>query len=319
MNILVTGANGFVGKAICEMGKKAGHKMFACQRNNTLNESAETRHITDISDVDGLFKAMNGCEVVVHLVARTHVIKETSAKKLSEYQKINVGGTKAILNAAKKAGVRRVVFMSSVKVHGDVNNNSAFTEQSPLSPSDAYGKTKREAERVLRRLCDDSNIEWCILRPPIIYGPGVKGNFQSLIRICDTPLPLPFGSLVKNKRSIIGINNLASAVLSAATHTNAVGKIFLVRDAEDISTTKLIRLIRSELGRPACLVSIHPWLMNLGLTILGKRNIAIRLLGSLTIDDSLIRSCLDWRPEFDIQTSLRSTIKFWQHQKTNKS
>ena len=313
MNILVTGANGFVGKAICELGVKAGHNMIACQRNITQRISAEIRLIPDINDISSLVKAMDGCEVVIHLVARTHTIKDTSENKLLDYRKINVMGTKAISNAAKQAKVRRIVFMSSIKVHGDQNYKSAFTERSPIAPSDAYGTTKQEAETALRELCDNSNIEWCILRPPLIYGPGVKGNFQSLIRLCDTPLPLPFG-LVRNKRSIIGVNNLASAALSAATHPNAVGKIFLVRDAEDISTTKLIKLIRSELGRPACLVSIPPKLMNLGLTILGKRGTAIRLFGSLTINDSLIRNCLGWYPELDINTVLKNTIKSWQRQ-----
>ena len=314
MKILVTGANGFVGKAICEIGIKAGHNMVACQRNNTQSNSTETRLIPDINDVGSLIKAMDGCEVVIHLVALTHVVKDNSKKRLLDYRKINVMGTEAISNAARKAKVRRIVFMSSIKVHGDQNHKSAFTEQSPIAPSDAYGKTKQEAETALRTLCDSSDIEWCILRPPLIYGPGVKGNFQSLIRLCDTPFPLPFGSPVRNERSIIGVNNLASAALSAATHPNAIGKIFLVRDAEDISTTQLIRLIRSELGRPAYLVSIPPKLMNITLTILGKRNTAIRLFGSLTINDTLIRDCLGWRPEIDINAILKSTIEYWQCQ-----
>jgi len=317
MDILVTGANVFVGRAVCEAGKRAGHQMIACRRAG--GEADSVRIVADITDESGLAEAMAECETVIHLVARTHVLRETESDPLSAYRLVNVAGTKAVAEAARRADVRRIVFMSSIKVNGEQTGEAPYTEKSPPAPEDAYGETKLEAESVLREACERAQIDWVILRPPLVYGPGVGGNFRALMGLCDSGLPLPFGGAAENRRSMIAVENLASAALCAATHPAAPGKVFLVRDGSDLSTAALIRALRSAMGRRARLLPIPAGLMRMALAAAGKSAIARRLFGSLQINDSLIRETLGWRPVLDTKTALARTAEAWRAAKIQQA
>jgi len=214
------------------------------------------------------------------------------------------------VEAAGESGARRFIFLSSVKVHGEASGASAFTERDPPAPGDPYGISKWEAEQALARATDRSDLVPVILRAPLVYGPGVKGNFGSLLRVCDGPLPLPFGA-VTNRRSLIYLANLTAAIRECVTNAGAERKTFLLRDGEDLSTPELIRRLRAALGRPARLVALPPSSLRRLAGIIGRKGAAVRLFDSLAVDDGLIRASLGWSPPFGLDEGLRKTAAWY--------
>ena len=316
MRVLVTGATGFVGGALCRVLAAAGFEVSAgVRRDGDHTGSAEARVLGDLGD-DGdpgdLGAAVADVDAIVHLAARSHVVAERAADPLSEYRRINVAGTRRLAEAAMDAGVRRFVFLSSVKVNGEATHGAPFTEDDPPAPGDAYAVSKWEAEQVLGRLAAADRMETVVLRAPLVYGPGVKANFLSLVGLCDSPLPLPLGGVGDNVRSVIYLGNLNDALRAAVTHPAAAGRTYLVRDRDDVSTAGLVRRIREALGRPPRLVKVPAALLRAGLTIAGRRAAADRLLGSLAVDAGRIERELGWTPPYTIDQGLRATIGWYR-------
>ena len=310
MRIAVTGAGGFVGRALCRALATGGHTVIACIRSDEGPEGAdEVRRITDITERDSLCEAFAGVDAVVHLAGRAHVMADGAIDPLAEYRHVNVEGTRAVAEAAADAGVRRVVFVSSVKVNGEGAEGAPYRETDQPAPEDAYGITKHEAERALFDIAQKRGFEAVCLRPPLVYGPGVRANFAALMKLCDSGLPLPFGAITQNRRSLIYVDNLTSAIMAALLHEKAAGQIFLVRDNDDFSTAGLIRALRQALGRPARLIPIPSCFLNLLLRLAGRGAMAKRLLGSLTVDDGTIRAALGWSPPVTTTDAMIATAR----------
>ena len=301
MKIAVTGANGFVGRELLRQASDAGHTVVPLVRSACgLPGEIVTGnlHESSLSASD-----LAGCEAVIHLAARTHVMNDTAEDPMGEYRRTNVDGTKAILELAIGAGVSRFVFMSSIKAIGERSRPGAPLEPDAApKPEDAYGKSKLEAEKLVRKRCEAAPISWVILRPPLVYGPGVKDDFERLVGWIRRGVPLPFG-LIENRRSLVDVRNLADAALLAATHPDAPGKAFMVADVT-LSTPDLARKIGAAVERPARLISVPTALLRLAGAIAGKREMIERLCGTLELDVTRTKAVLGWRPRRSFERSL---------------
>jgi nucleoside-diphosphate-sugar epimerase len=233
-------------------------------------------------------------DIVIHLAARAHVMREAAPDALAQYRHVNVQGTERLLQQAAQAGVRRCVYLSSIKVNGEARESPGFNESDAPHPADAYGISKREAEQCLESVCARSGIERVVLRPPLIYGPGVKGNLRALLKAVDRGIPLPLGG-IENRRSLVGIDNLIAAIRLCAQHPAAAGETFLVADDAPVSSPQLIRTIAWALGRPVHLFSVPTRLLTLVGRLTGRSAAMARLTSSLVVDSSKIRRMLGWQ------------------------
>jgi nucleoside-diphosphate-sugar epimerase len=288
--VAVTGATGFVGHALVRSLLQRDMKVFTIARG--VNPTSDLQHV----------------DVVVHLAARVHVMDETSANPLEEFRKSNVDAAVLLARQATLAGVRRFVFMSSVKVNGEETPfGRGFTELDEPSPQDAYGLSKCEAEVALRRVAAETGLEVVIIRSPLVYGPGVKANFAALIRAIMRGWPLPFGA-IRNARSLVGLDNLVDFVCCCITHPAAANQTFLVSDGHDVSSAQLVcELSVAAAVRPR-LWNVPAWLLKLGGTLLGKRQAVQRLCGSLQVDITKARTVLGWHPPVSIQEGFKKAV-----------
>lgn len=278
------------------------------------NETKDT-FIGEIGPDTDWRAALQGIYCVIHLAARTHVLDDRSTDSLADYRRINVQGTIRLAQQAAAAGVRRLVFLSSVKVNGEVTASKAYTEDDAPMPLDAYGITKHEAEQALHRISFDTGMEIVILRPPLVYGPGVKGNFLRLLRLINRGLPLPLAS-VRNQRSLIGVDNLVDAIITCMDAPAAAGKTYLVSDGEDVSTPELISKLAAGMNRPPRLLPCPVPLLHAGAALLGKSAAIARLTGSLTVDSTRIRRELGWQPRYSLDQGLNVTAQ-WYYRSQN--
>lgn len=305
--VLLTGANGFVGsKVASKLARAEQHVLVAAVRRSRKIGSCEYKQI--VAELDGFFDwadAITGIEVVVHAAARAHVMRDETADPLAEYRRVNVAGTLNLAKQAAAAGVKRFVFISSIKVNGEatVSERVFFTSDEP-APEDAYGLSKLEAEHGLMQLAAETGMEVVIIRPPLVYGSGVKGNFASMIKLVEKGLPLPFGA-IHNKRSLVGIDNLVDLIIRCIDHPAAANQVFLAGDGEDLSTTELLRGVGKAMGKPARLIPVPAGLLQFGATVLGRKAMAQRLLGSLQVDISKTCELLDWKPPYTVEEGLR--------------
>ena len=312
-NVLVTGANGFVGTALCKkLLSKGFYVRGAVQLEKTsfLPEKVAPVHIKSIDSDTKWDDALAGINMVVHLAARVHVMDDTCSDPLAEYRKVNVEGTKCLAVASANAGVKRFIFISSIKVNGE-GRASAYTEDDEEAPEDYYGISKWEAEKELHKISHMTGIELVILRSPLVYGPGVKANFLRLFKIVERGIPLPLSS-IKNQRSFIYLGNLIDAIVTCINHPEAAGHTFLLGDKENISTPGLIRKIAQALKKPARLFAIPPYSIRLAGTFIGKSAAIDRLFGSLTIDSTKIRKELGWKPPYTMEYGLKETAKWYK-------
>jgi UDP-glucose 4-epimerase len=257
--------------------------------------------VGDLSPATDWATATSDIDVVIHLAARVHVMRDAADDPLAEFRRINVEGTLNLGRQAAAAGVRRMVYLSSIKVNGD---RGVFTETDPPAPTDPYGISKQEAEVGLRRLSAETRMESVIIRPPLVYGPGVKANFQKLMRAIARGMPLPLGA-VHNRRSLVGLDNLVDFILTCAEDSAAAGETFLVSDGEDLSTSELIRRLARAMGRPARLIPVPPALLSTAAMALGRGDMAQRLFGSLEADITKARTLLGWTPPVSVNEGLR--------------
>jgi len=309
--VLVTGASGFIGSALCVKILAEGLQVRGTFRSESdvsrLPESVEAVSISSIDSDTKWNDTLEGIDTVVHLAARVHVMDDSSLDPLTEYHKVNVEGTKCLAIAAAKAGIKRFIYISSIKVNGE-GRASAYTEYDEEAPADPYGVSKWEAEQELHKISDTTGIEVVILRPPLVYGPGVKANFMQLFKIVERRIPLPLLN-IKNRRSFIYLGNLIDAIITCMTNPNAAGKTYLVSDGEDVSTSELIRRIGAASGRRAFLLPVPVWILRMAGRITGKSNEIERLVGSLTVDISKICKELEWKPPYVMEHGLRETAK----------
>jgi nucleoside-diphosphate-sugar epimerase len=312
MRILVTGANGFVGQAVCTNLLADGHEVYGAIRgDHLLPEGVHPRRIVNLGPNADWHEELEDIEAIVHTAARVHVMKDEERDPLAAFRAVNVEGTRRLAIQAATRGVKRFVFISSVKVNGEETFDTPFTEKSPPAPIDAYGQSKWEAEEMLRHLAADTGLEIVILRPPLIYGPGVKANILSLLKAVDKGWPLPLGA-VDNRRSLIGIENFCEAIRLALTQAEAAGKTYLVRDYDDVSIAELIHRMARALDRQACLIPVPVFLLRLAGGVLGKKMMMQRLTGSLQIDDSRIRHELGYHPLIPLSDGLMKLVVWYR-------
>jgi len=307
--ILVTGASGFVGNAL--MAAAAGRHLRRALRQPALHPLPDDVVVGDIGHDTDWGSALSGVDCVVHLAARTHILGNDDAEALAMYHDVNVEGTRRLARKAADSGVKRFVFLSSIKVNGEATLDKPFKETDLPAPQDSYGITKRDAENVLRAICAESKMEWVILRPPLVYGPGVKGNFLRLLKIIFSGLPLPLASL-ENRRSLIHVANLADALITCIDNPAAAGHIWLASDVEGVSTPELIRKLSAAMDRPARLLPCPLTLLKLGAALCRQTEAINRLSGSLAVDSSNLRHTLGWRPRIPLDQGLIDTAR-WYH------
>lgn len=307
MRILITGANGFVGGALCAALTVSAHQVIACARQQHGQQVVAHRYtvVPVINGITNWHAYLAGVDIAIHLAARVHIMQEELADPLAEYREANVEGTLNLARQAAKAGVKRFIFISSIKVNGEQTlSGKLFTADGFPAPEDAYGISKFEAEQGLLALAEETGMEVVIIRPPLVYGPGVKGNFASIMRLVEKAVPLPFGA-VHNQRSLVGIDNLVSLIMTCIDHPAAANQIFLVSDGEDLSTSDLLRRLARAAGVSSRLIPIPASLLNMGLIMLGKKMVAQRLLGSLQVDISKTKELLGWEPPVTVDEGLR--------------
>ncbi len=312
--MLVTGAQGFVGLPLSTALVKLGYQVRCAVRDHfQVNEGQETLSIVDINGTTVWANALVDVAVVIHLAARVHVMNETAADALSAYRKVNVEGTLNLAKQAALAGVKRFIFISSIKVNGEGTAlGHPYHEQQAPSPLDAYGLSKYEAELALQQLAKDTGLEVVIIRPSLIYGPGVKANFRTMMRCLALGIPLPLGS-IHNQRSLLALDNLIDLIQVCITHPAAANQIFLASDGVDLSTPELLTAMAAALGKPARLIKLPESLLMLGAKLVGKQAMAQRLCGSLQVDSSKARELLGWQPPVSVQEALHKVAVAYSH------
>lgn len=302
MHISITGANGFVGQELC---RTQGRQY----RFNAINGPSGSVPAPALSDNAQWVRLLQGSEVVVHLAGRAHVLREEAEDPLAEFRRVNVAGAIHVARSAIEAGVRRFVFVSSIGVLGS-SSDEVLSEASRPAPTEPYAVSKYEAELALRELAGSGTLELVIVRPPLIYGPGAKGNFLRLLKLVDLGLPLPLGSL-HEPRSFIGVRNLCGALLSCATLSEANGETFVVSDGEDISTAELIATLARAMNKGRLVWRFPPSLLKLVTAMLGKSGEFARLSSRLQVDSSHIRTTLGWTPEQGLREGLTGMAEWF--------
>jgi nucleoside-diphosphate-sugar epimerase len=313
MKVLVTGASGFVGSALC------GHLI-----ERGLTTTGVVRHFpanpvrgVDYQIVSGLSKSkiwneiLVGVDVVVHCAARAHVIRDSEIDPLAVYREVNVQGTRCLAEQAVSYGIKRFIYISSIKVNGEGTSEHPFKADDIPVPEDSYGVSKWEAEQVLQKIACNSKLEIVIIRPPLVYGPTVRANFLKLMRLVKSGLPLPLGA-IHNSRSFVALDNLVDLILTCLHHPAAINQTFLVSDGDDLSTPELLRRIAKAFGKSSRLIPIPVPLLRATALLLGKTGFAQRLCGSLQIDISKAKQLLGWTPKVSVDAALLKTTKHFQ-------
>lgn len=307
--ILLTGSTGFVGTALLAAFKNViGVQVVPVVRHASASNPEGSIAVGNMDGTTDYSAAIQGIDVVVHAAARAHIMRDEVADPLAEYRKVNVEGTLKLAQDTAAAGVKRFIYISSIKVNGEsTTGRDPFSATHQPAPQDPYGLSKQEAEDGLRQLAVDTGMEVVIIRPPLVYGPGVKANFLSLLKVSDTGLPLPFAR-IKNARSLVYVGNLVDCIIRSIQHPAAANQTFLVSDGEDVSLPELVKHIRTALGRPARLLPVPVGLFKLAGALTGKQSVVDRLVGDLQVDTTNTRELLGWTPPFTLEQGLQATV-----------
>jgi nucleoside-diphosphate-sugar epimerase len=312
--ILLTGSTGFLGRALIRrfcidglFSLRAAYRK-ECQ---SLPKDIEAVRIGDLGSDTNWNHATENIDIVIHTAARVHIFNDDAQDSLHEYRKVNVAGSLSLARQAVDDGVKRFIFISTIKVNGEsTQKDHPYTLESVPAPIDPYGISKYEAEEGLSRLSQNTGMELTIIRPPLIYGPGVRANFLHLLHAIAGGVPLPLGS-IRNRRSMIALDNLVDLIVNCTDHPAAANQIFLASDGEDLSTPDLIRRMARAMGRPARLYPVPPSLLIAGACLLGKRDVAQRLCSSLQVDISKARELLGWKPPISVDDGLASVVHWY--------
>ena len=314
--VLVTGAGGFVGEAL--VFKLLLDKQFtpvAAARGRTRLQGLCAVTPMDLTNPD-TFPVLKGMHAVVHAAARVHVMNETAVDALSEFRRVNVQGTLRLARHAAASGVKRFIFISSIKVNGESTVlDKPFKADDLPEPVDPYSVSKYEAEEALKELAKQTGMEVVIIRPPMVYGPGVKANFLSMLRWLDKGIALPLGAIA-NRRSLVAIGNLVDLILVCISHPAAANNTFLVSDGEDLSTSNLLRRLAAALGKRPLLIPVPEWMLKVAASLLGKQAITERICGSLQVDVSKNLELLGWVPPVSVDKAFRQTAAHYQDMRT---
>lgn len=304
MNILLTGASGFVGRALTgRLSQQQGARLALAMRSRSISSRLPIHVVGDISAVTDWSRALAGQHAVIHAAACVHKMKEKVANPQAEYLRVNVEGSLRLARQAAAAGVKRFLFISSIGVNGNINSQ-AFSAGDEPHPAEPYARSKWEAEQVLWRIQKETGMELVIIRPPLVYGFHAPGNFGSLVRWIEKGIPLPLGA-IHSKRSLVGIDNLVDLIIRCVDHPAAANQVFLAGDGEDLSISELLRGVAQAMGKPARLIPVPAGLLQFGATMLGKKAMAQRLLGSLQVDISKTCELLDWKPPYTVEEGLK--------------
>ncbi len=302
--ILVTGANGFVGSSLCETLRHRGVDFVPAVRNAGLSGQIS---VGDLSTDTDWTAALEGCDVVMHLAARVHVMTDSASDPLAAFRAVNVDATLNLARQALAKGAKRFVFVSSIKVNGEETRTHPFTAFDEPAPIDPYGQSKLEAEIGLQELGKATGLEVVIVRPPLVYGPGVGANFRRLMQLVKTGLPLPLGS-IHNRRSMVAVDNLVDLLILCASHPAAAGQVFMVSDDHDIGISELLRMLAAAMGKGILLLPLPAGLIASVAAVFGKSAVASRLLGSLQVDINHTKSTLQWQPPVSMEFALKKTV-----------
>lgn len=306
--VAVTGASGFIGQAlVSKLGGLPRFSVLAWSRGGSLNAvgGAQLVQHGDLSTDTDWQERLVGVDVVLHTVARVHVMRDPAADPLAAFRAVNAEGTLNLSRQAAAAGVRRLVFISSIKVNGETTApGQSFSADDVPAPLDSYGVSKMEAEQGLRKIAAQTGMEVVIIRPPLVYGPGVKANFLAMMRWLSRGIPLPLGA-IHNRRSLVALDNLVDLIVTCIDHPTAANQTFLMSDGEDLSTTDLLRRMGRALGKPARLLPVPATLLKTGAALVGRPELAQRLCGNLQVDISKTRALLGWTPPISVDEGLR--------------
>lgn len=311
MSLLITGGSGFLGKYLLKEVISNGYEYKLLGRTLLNNIAIENQFLVDdftnIKDLDVLFC---GIDAVIHCAARVHVMSDESFNPLVEFRKVNTHGTLNLAEKAANAGVKRFIFISSIKVNGESTNvDYPFRSDDSFIPTDPYGLSKYEAEIGLRKIAEQTGMEIVIIRPPLIYGSGVKANFASLLKLVSKGLPLPFGCITDNKRSLVSVKNLVDLIVTCIDHPKAVNQVFLVSDDHDVSTALIVKYMSQALGKSNRLLPVPLWCYRLVGKLMGKTDVVNRLVGSLQVDISHTKGTLGWIPPQKLEDGFKETAE----------
>ncbi|WP_110857017.1 NAD-dependent epimerase/dehydratase family protein [Paraburkholderia silvatlantica] len=312
--VLVTGANGFVGRALCAALCRHGHDVTALLRRGHVGGDVVREWHHEAADFVGLQEAWPNDlspDCVVHLAARVHVMRDDAPDPLAAFSATNVEGTLRVARAAQARGARRMVFVSSIKAVAEVDGGVPLAESVPPMPLDPYGLSKRAAEEALWRLGEETGLEVVVVRPPLVYGPGVGANFLQMMDALWRGVPLPLGS-VNARRSLVYTENLADALMHCVTDPRAANACFHVADAEDLSVAQLLRGLGRHLSKPARLIPVSTGLLRAAGALSGRSAQLERLTSSLQVDTSLIHARLGWQPPFAVEEGLEATARWYR-------
>ena len=312
--VLVTGYSGFVGSHLL-------HKLKPLANVNFLGRSVPYnchKHLkASISPDEDYSSILTDVSVVIHIAARAHIMNDNATNPLDEFRYVNTQGTLNLARQAVSAGAKRFIFVSSVKVNGEsTHNDQAFTNTDKACPDDPYGISKADAESELKQLSDETGLEVVIIRPPLVYGEGVKANFAALLNLVTKKIPLPFGLINENRRSLVSVYNLVDLIKTCIHHPNAANQTFLVSDDHDLSTTEMVKLMAKVQGVKPWLLPVPVWMLKLLGKITGKSDMISRLTDSLQVDITHTKDTLDWTPPYSVEEGFEKSVQIPRNKKT---